>query len=153
MPLLLLVVPSESESDDDSKMMGLKRQPADRPSSVSEQAALPPSEHRRYVREMPATGSELVGWPIMALFPEYDEQPLSEQKWHHMYGVVVAHDSNMRQQGFDYDDYLLFYEMDSEWERVTLPDDTEVYRKGKASEVRTTHVTQHMLPDDELDVM
>ena len=86
----------------------------------------------------------------MALFREYDEQPLSEQKWHH--GVVVAHDSNMAQQGFDYHDFLLFYEMDSQWERVSLPDDTVVYRKGKASEVRTK-VTQHMLPTDELDVM
>ena len=43
------------------------------------------------------------------------------------------------------------HEIDSEWERVSLPDASIVYRRGNASEV-CVQVTEHMLPQNELDV-
>ena len=49
---------------------------------ISREDALPPLPHgskQFYQRTLPAVGADLVGWPIMALFAEHDEQPYSNR--------------------------------------------------------------------------
>ena len=64
--------------------------------------------HTRPRGDLPAQKSALVGWPVMALFAEYEGQPYSEQEWHE--GVVVRYDDEAEYP------YLMFFEMDSVWE-------------------------------------
>ena len=44
--------------------------------------------------------------------------------------------------------YLMFFEMDSVWEHMDLPDETVVFRKGCAADVCVT-VSEDMLPGDD----
>tara|TARA_B110000046_G_scaffold29593_1_gene31144 strand:- start:118 stop:366 length:249 start_codon:yes stop_codon:yes gene_type:complete len=80
----------------------------------------------------------------MALFAEFDDQPYSDQTWHD--GVVVSHTDES-----DYP-YIIFFETDSVWEHMDLPDETVVFRKGCAADVCVV-VSEDMLPgsDSALD--
>ena len=44
--------------------------------------------------------------------------------------------------------YLIFYEMDSVWEPMDLPDEIVVFLRGHATDVRIT-VSEEMLPGDD----
>ena len=76
----------------------------------------------------------------MALFAEYEGQPYSEQEWHE--GVVVRYDDEAEYP------YLMFFEMDSVWEPMDLPDETVVFRKGHTASVCVA-VSEDMLPGDD----
>ena len=94
---------------------------------------------------MPALGGSLVGWPIMALFAEYEGQPYSEQSWHD--GVVVQYINACSD-----DPYIVWYESgasDEQWESMSLPDVTVVYRGGCAGEV-CVPITESIPGDDDL---
>lgn len=60
-------------------------------------------------------------------------------------GLIVGH--------VDSEDmpYILYFESDDTWERVDLPDDTIVFRKGIANMVRQ-HVSLAMLPGNDADI-
>ena len=82
--------------------------------------------------------------PIMALFAEHDEQPYSEQRWHE--GLVVRFDGESEHP------YLTFFETDSVWEPMDLPDVTVAFRSEKRADVCIA-VCESMLPgDDDLSV-
>ena len=127
------------ESDDDSD--GDVRRHSE-PAQADQPPSLPHGDAKRYQRKPPAMGCALVGWPIMALFADYDEQPYAEQKWHQ--GVIVSYDED---EELDHP-YLSFFPTDSVWERVDLPDDTVVFLKGSAADIRLT-VSEDMLPGDD----
>ena len=81
----------------------------------------------------------MVGWPIMALCGSETQPP----RWYE--GLIVRH--------VDSEDmpYILYFESDDTWERVDLPDDTIVFRKGIANMVRQ-HVSLAMLPGNDADI-
>ena len=59
--------------------------------------------------------------------------------------MVVAYDEGHEEP------YIIFYEMDGTWERVGLPDQSVVYKKGLAAEV-CVPVEDDMLPGTEDDL-
>ena len=124
--------------------MRLRGQPAAAQQiDISQDDALPPLPHgskQFYQRTLPAVGADLVGWPIMALFAEHDEQPYSEQRWHE--GLVVRFDGESEHP------YLTFFETDSVWEPMDLPDVTVAFRSGKRADVCIA-VCESMLPGDD----
>ena len=139
---------SESDSEPEHRLRGqVGEHTQSTQESGNEQrpqiAQLPYSEARFWQRTMPAEQSDLVGWPVMALFSEYDDQPAEDQKWHR--GVVVSYD-----EAADLP-YILFYETDFSWEAVDLPDSSIVFRKG-IRESTVVHITPHMLPGNGEDL-
>ena len=139
-PLVHGYAPSHShlgESEDDSDDGG-RRQGGG--VDQHEPPALPAGDARSYQRLQPANGSELVGWPVMALFAEYGGQPYEDQKWHK--GVVVMYMAEASNP------YVVFFEMDSIWEAMDFPDETVIFRKGRKDDI-CIHITDDMMPGAE----
>jgi hypothetical protein len=49
-----------------------------------------------------------------------------DERWHE--GVVVMHEGSVEDAP-----YIIFYEVDDQWERVDVPDPTIVFQKGAVS--------------------
>lgn len=104
---------------------------------------LPEGEEELWSWDLPACARELIGWRVMALFAEHNEQPLAERMWHA--GVIVRYDDQ------EDDPFIIYYGGDDVpcWERVGLPDRTIVFRLG--SEDRAA-VSANMLPGTDSDL-
>ena len=62
-------------------------------------------------------------------------------------GVVVMHDPSQEDQP-----YVIFYEVDDQWERVDVPDSTVVFRSRSLHADPRVEVTADMLlGEDDLD--
>ena len=135
---------SEDDSDDGHRQPIASSSVASRSAASQPLPQLPRGGAKLWLRTPSITGAGLIGWPIMALFCEYEGQSYSEQTWHD--GVVVAYDDTHDNP------YIAFFESDSVWERMDFPDDTVIFRKGDASDVCLC-VTEDMLPDEGDDAL